>query len=313
MLSATRGLAATADDVCITRGSQMALFLVARTLVRPGDIVAVENPGYSRAWDTFRLAGAEVVPVPVDERGISIEALEGTIHTHRLRALYVTPHHQYPTTVSLAPERRARLLALAAEHRFAIIEDDYDHDFYYSGLPMLPMASSDPYGVVIYVGTLSKVLAPGIRIGYVAAPAPLIEQMSLLRMLLDGRGDSIIEHAIAELFESGEISRYARRMQNEYRARRDALADELCRLLHGRIEFDLPSGGLAIWVRLLDVKGVEGIWRRAASEGVLISPLDKYSFDGTPIHATRLGFASLTVEEIQEVAGRLERAISGRG
>jgi GntR family transcriptional regulator/MocR family aminotransferase len=312
MLNANRGIPASTDNICITRGSQMALFLVARTLVRSGDIVAVENPGYHRAWDTFRLAGAEVVPVEVDDKGMSIEVLEGIIQTHRLRAVYVTPHHQYPTTVSLAPERRKRLLALAAEHHFAIIEDDYDHDFYYSGRPMLPMASAEPHGVVIYVGTLSKVLAPGIRIGYIAAPAPLIEQMALLRMLLDGRGDSIIEHAIAELFESGEIARYARRMQNEYRARRDALADELCQRLHGRIEFDLPSGGLAIWVRLLDVEDAEGIWQRAAAEGVLISSPGKYSFDGRAIRAIRLGFAGLTIEEIQEVAGRLEQAIIGR-
>src|SRR5262245_62620003 len=162
------------DCLLVTRGSQMALSLTARALVRPGDVVAVEHPGYRPAWEAFRLAGAEVVPVPVDEHGLDIRALHKLISRREIRAVYVTPHHQFPTTVTLAAPRRMELLRLAAQRRFAIVEDDYDHEFHYGGRPVLPMASFDTEGVVVYIGTLSKVLALGLRLGFVAAPRDFV-------------------------------------------------------------------------------------------------------------------------------------------
>jgi GntR family transcriptional regulator/MocR family aminotransferase len=205
MLSATRGLAATADEVCITRGSQMGLALLARTLVRPGDVVAVEQLGYRPAVEIFRLHGAAVMPVPVDEEGLRIEPLERLARAGGLRAVHVTPHHQFPTTVTLSAARRLRLLALAREARFAVIEEDYDHEFHYDGRPVLPLASADPYGVVAYVGTLSKVLAPALRTGYVVAPRPLVAALAAHRLYVDVQGDRVLEYALAELMEEGEI------------------------------------------------------------------------------------------------------------
>ena len=140
MLSATRGLSARADDVVITRGSQMALTLIARALLRPGDTIAVEQPGYRPAWEAFRAAGATVVPVRVDHDGVDVDAIGRIARATTLRAVYVTPHHQYPTTVTLKAPRRLSLLALARTRRFAIIEDDYDHEFHYDGRPVLPLA-----------------------------------------------------------------------------------------------------------------------------------------------------------------------------
>jgi GntR family transcriptional regulator / MocR family aminotransferase len=165
MLSATRGLAAVPESVLVTRGSQMALGLIARALVRPGDVVAVEELGYRPAFDVFRLAGARLLPIPLDGDGMRVDALEQHVAEGRLRAVYLTPHHQYPTTATLSPARRRRLLDLARGARVAIVEDDYDHEFQYEGRPILPLASADAAGTVVYVGTLSKVLAPGLRIG----------------------------------------------------------------------------------------------------------------------------------------------------
>ena len=121
----------------------MGLSLTARALIRPGDAVAVEHPGYRPAWEAFRLAGAEIVPIPIDERGVDVRALERILRRRPIRAVYVTPHHQFPTTVTLSGPRRVKLLQLASRERFAVIEDDYDHEFHYSGRPVLPLASVD--------------------------------------------------------------------------------------------------------------------------------------------------------------------------
>lgn len=139
----------------------MALDLLARSLLKPGDMVAVEAFGYRPAWDALRLAGAELHPILVDEKGLDVDGLQRLLRQTPVRAVYVTPHHQYPTTVTLSPQRRQQLLALAQRHRFVIIEDDYDHEFHYDGRPVLPLASADEAGVVASLGTLSKVLAPG--------------------------------------------------------------------------------------------------------------------------------------------------------
>src|SRR4029450_10740010 len=133
-----RGLVVNPESIMITRGSQMALALLARALVRPGDMVAVEQPGYRPAWEAFRLAGAEILPVPVNERGLDVSALAARGSRRPIRAVYVTPHHQFPSTVTLAGPRRLQLLDLAARARFAVIEDDYDAELHYHGHPDHP-------------------------------------------------------------------------------------------------------------------------------------------------------------------------------
>lgn len=178
MLAALRGVPADGESLMVTRGSQLALDLVARTLLRPGDIVAVEALGYRPAWSALAAAGARLVPVAVDEHGLDVEALEALAARERLRAVYVTPHHQYPTTVMLDAGRRLRLLELARARRIAVIEDDYDFEFHYEGRPVLPLAAADRHAVVVYVGTLSKILAPSLRLGFVVAPPLLIERLS---------------------------------------------------------------------------------------------------------------------------------------
>src|SRR6185436_18931255 len=152
-------------------------------------------------WEAFRAAGATLVPIPVDRDGIDVDRLAALASSRPLAAIYVTPHHQYPTTVTLKAARRLALLELARSRRFAIIEDDYDHEFHYDGRPVLPLASADTAGVVVYVGTLSKILAPGLRLGFVVAPPPLADRLVQLRLYADRQGDQVMEAAVAELIE----------------------------------------------------------------------------------------------------------------
>jgi GntR family transcriptional regulator/MocR family aminotransferase len=309
MLSASRGLAASADSVFVTRGSQMALYLVARTLLVPGDVVAVEAFGYRPAWEAFRAAGARCVPLAVDEGGLDVAALGELVAETRVRAVYVTPHHQYPTTVTLAAGRRLELLELARRARFAILEDDYDHEFHYDGRPVLPLASADRAGVVVYFGTLSKVLAPGLRIGYVVASRALIERVAARRRYIDRQGDLAIEHAVAELFEDGELGRHVRRVRRAYLERRGVLVEGLRQRFSSVLAFTTPAGGTAIWARVFPEVSPELWAARALERGVLVHTARAFSFDARPRPFVRLGFAQASPAEIREALKRLEAAL----
>ena len=309
MLSATRGLAVGVKNVVVTRGSQMALDLVARTLLSPGDVVAVESLGYRPAWEAFRAAGAKIVPLPVDEEGVDVAALETLAASGSVRAVYVTPHHQYPTTVALSPGRRLLLLELARKRRIAIIEDDYDHEFHYDGRPVLPLASADDAGMVVYIGTLSKVLAPGLRIGYIIAPRPVIERVVALRRYTDRQGDLVLERAIAELLEDGELSRHVRRARRTYLERRDVLVELLQRTFGDRLAFEPPAGGTALWARAAPDIAVDAWAARALDRGVVFQTARYFAFDGRARPFVRLGFAQLEPTELREAVKRMASAL----
>jgi GntR family transcriptional regulator/MocR family aminotransferase len=308
MLTSERGLAAGADDVLVTRGSQMALALVARAVLAPGDVVAVESLGYRPAWEAFRAAGAKVVPIPVDPDGVDVEALATLVRSHRVRAVYVTPHHQYPTTVTLKAARRLALLALSRQRRIAVVEDDYDHEFHYDGRPVLPLASADSSGSVIYIGTLSKVLAPGLRIGYVVAPRPVIALIAAHRSLLDIQGDLPTEAAVAALLEEGEVERHIARARRIYAARREVLTTSLRHAFGHDVAFRPAPGGMALWVRFLMKVDVERWARRSLDHGVSFYTGRRYAFDRRPGPFARFSFAWLNEREIPEAVRRLHTA-----
>lgn len=310
MLAATRGLAVGADDLVITRGSQMALSLLGQAILRPGDVVAVEEVGYRPAWAALQQAGARLLPLPVDEQGLIVESLEAALAQGPVRAVYVTPHHQYPTTATLSAGRRLALLSLCRRARIAILEDDYDHEFHYDGRPLLPLCSSDTAGVVLYVGTLSKVLAPGLRIGYAVAPRAVLDRLTDLRCAFDRQGDPAIELAVAELFEEGEAQRHVRRARRLYRARRDLFVEKLAAAFGDRLRFTVPSGGMALWVQA--GFSVDTWLAEAAAEGALFQPGRRFAFaperTGPLSHSARLGFAALNERELGEAVRRLRRA-----
>jgi GntR family transcriptional regulator/MocR family aminotransferase len=313
MMRAIRGLACTADDVLVTRGSQMAIDLCARGLLQPGDRVAVETLGYRPSWDALRLAGAELVPVPVDASGLDVAAIARIAARRPLRAVYLTSHHQYPTTVTLSPARRLALAALAHEHELVILEDDYDHEFHYEGRPVPPLAAADDGGHVVYLGTLSKILAPGLRLGFLIAPPAVVARLGALRAAMDRQGDRPMEAAVAELIEDGEIERHVRRTRLAYLERRDALVHHLRARLGGALTFDVPRGGISIWAHVapdLDI----GRWLAAcAKKNVHISAGGRYTFAGDDPGAFRLVFSASTPAELDRATAVMARSVATRG
>lgn len=315
LLATTRGVSTDPEQLIITRGSQMAIHLATRAVAGAGSVIAVEGLGYRPAWEGMRLAGAELVPVPVDGGGIRVDALRALCRRRRIAAVYVTPHHQYPTTVTLAPGRRLELLSLAAEQAMVILEDDYDHEFHYAGRPILPLASADEAGVVVYIGTLSKVFVPGLRIGYAAARPEIIDRMRRVRSHIDRQGDQTLEWAVATLIEDGELGRHTWRVRRHYIERREALLEALRAELGGVLAFEAPPGGMALWARIERRRGrapdAEAWARRALEAGVLVQPSRRFRFDGRASPHLRLGFGALTPPEIRRAVGLLRAAAPG--
>ncbi len=312
MLAATRGVVGTEDEILVTRGSQMALYLLAQTLVRPGDVIAVESYGYRPAWEAFKLAGARLVPLPIDDDGLVVDELRALTRRERVRAVYVTPHHQYPTTVTLSAARRLQLLALARTERLAVIEDDYDHEFHYEGRPVLPLASADASGVVVYVGTLSKVFAPGLRVGYVVAPAPVIERLRTYRSYVDHHGDRVGEVALAELIEDGELQRHTNRARRAYGRRRDVFVQLLRERLSEALTLSAPPGGMALWARVAPGIDANAWAARALQAGVAVSPGSRFAFDRRNRPFLRLGFARVDEPTLRRAVNVLARTIIGQ-
>jgi GntR family transcriptional regulator/MocR family aminotransferase len=307
MLSAERGLAVTADNLCLTRGSQMAIFVVAQTLVSAGDTVVVESLTYPSAREAFRRAGAEISTVGVDEHGLVPDDLERVCRRKRVRAVYVTPHHHFPTTVLMTPVRRMRLMLLAEQFGFAIVEDDYDHDFHFTHQPMLPLAAFDGEGRVVYVGSLSKLLSPSLRIGYVSAPKALTQRIAAEVMLVDRQGDPAMEVAIAEFIEAGELHRHTRKMMQLYAERRTRFAALLAEHFGDDIALSVPHGGLAFWVRFKGVD-LDRMLERAHERRVHFQSPHAFASNGAMVDALRLGFASLDVDELKTATKRLRAA-----
>ncbi|MEO8701263.1 MAG: PLP-dependent aminotransferase family protein [Kofleriaceae bacterium] len=290
MLAHARGVAAERASIMITRGSQQALFLVAQALLGPGDVVAVEELGNPAAWRALRHMGAELVPVPLDREGLDVDALAGLARRRKLRAVYVTPHHQFPTNAVMPAHRRAQLAALALAHDFAILEDDYDHEFHYEGTPLAPIAAGPARRNVIYLGSLSKVLAPGLRIGFVVAPPAVLDRLASIRAVCDMQGDAVAECAVAELFEDGELLRHVNRMRETYGRRRTELAAALAEHLDGALTFAIPDGGMAIWARVAPTIDLTAWSTASEARGVLFRGAGMFDFSGRTQPFLRIGF-----------------------
>lgn len=311
-LASDRGVVADPARVLIARGSQMALFLAAKAVIEPGQVIAVEEPGYPLAWEAFRAAGAGVRGIPVDAGGLSVSALEAALMCDpRIRAVYVTPHHQYPTTVTMGAARRLQLLELAQRHGITLIEDDYDHEYRFEGRPVLPLATRAPADLpLIYVGSLSKLLSPGIRLGYAVAPEPLLTRMATARAAIDRQGDAALEAALAELIRDGELGRHARKARRVYRIRRDLLAAALSQELGTRAAFDLPAGGLALWLRSESAKAE--VWaEHAGRAGLTLLPGTRFALQAPAPQAFRLGYAALEEAQILRAVQILARSWPG--
>lgn len=308
-LNTSRGLQTTFENIMITRGSQMGLYLLSRVLFSKGDTIIVGDTNYYYADHLFLQVGMKLNRVKVDEFGIDVDAIERICNRKKIKALYITSHHHYPTTVTLIASRRIKLLSLAEKFGFIIIEDDYDYDFHYLSSPILPLVSADAKGMVVYIGTLSKTIGPAIRTGYVVAPSNLILELCRVRQLIDTQGDPIMELALAEMFLEGNIKRHMKKALNEYHRRRDFVCSCLRQKLADVIDFKIPDGGLAIWAKFNKSIPLPQLVEKLKPQGIILS--NGLIHNNTPVslNATRMGFGWMNEKESEYAVDVLARTI----
>lgn len=308
-LQETRGLKCSSDQILITRGSQMAMYLASQLLHRDKGIAIVGETNYIAANLTLSHAGAKLIRVSVDEKGLVTNEIEALCKQQKISSVYVTSHHHHPTTVTMSADRRLHLVELARKHGFAILEDDYDYDFHYQRAPLLPLASIAGNGNVVYMGALCKIVAPAIRVGYMVGPKDFIESAGHLRRIIDRQGDAIMERAIAQMIQHGDLQRHSRKALKLYHARRDHFCELLSEELGDFLVFQKPEGGMAVWVLLrkdLSWLKIEGSCKQ---RGLSIPNFMNYDQAKLGHNGMRLGFASLDFEEQRQVVSILKSSI----
>jgi len=308
-LNETRGIKLTIDNILITRGSQMGIFLSTKLLVNYGDKVIVGTTNYISADFTFLNADATLIRVPVDENGINTNAVEEACKKNSVKAIYVTSHHHHPTTHTMSAERRLHLLNLAKEYKFAIIEDDYDYDFHYSYAPILPLISHDTNGQVVYAGSLCKTVAPTFRIGYLIAPKEFIDEAANTRRYIDRQGDPLLEYTFAHFIKSGSLDRHIKKSIKVYRKRRDLFVEHL-NTLQEFFDFEIPSGGMAFWLKLKSPYNWAEVSSLARKHKLEIGEWQRYDIHNIGHNAIRLGFATYNEAEIEELFGKLRKTMA---
>ncbi|WP_166922271.1 MocR-like pyridoxine biosynthesis transcription factor PdxR [Flavobacterium poyangense] len=300
MLNFKRGMNVTIDQICITRGSQMAMYLASHCLLAKGDYIMVENPGYKPAWEAFENANAELLPVKVTSDGLDIEQVEEYLKKYTtIKAIYVTPHHQFPTTVTLSLKKRLKLIELSNQYNFTIIEDDYDNEFHFGQRPILPVCSYDNAKNFVYIGTLSKIVAPALRIGYLVSSPENIRKVGKHRKIIDVQGDNIMEEAVLQLINDGKIKRHLKRTNLIYKSKRDHFEKLLTEHLKDKITFNKPEGGLAFWIVPKSEIDVLEVSEKLQRKGIKMMSPERFSF-GPSIFGFRLGYASLTEKQMEE-------------
>ncbi|PSM33088.1 PLP-dependent aminotransferase family protein [Escherichia coli] len=302
-----RGARATPERILILTSSQQALSLCATVLLDAGDRVFIEDPAYHGARRAFDAAGLESVPVPLDAQGIRIESLQNAAQP--AKAIFLTPSHQFPTGATLALDRRLAIIEWAHRNQAWIIEDDYDSEFHYAGKPTACVQGLDAHDRTIYIGTFTKSMFPGLRIGYMVLPSQLVAPMTVARTLQDGHSASIPQLTLARFMEGGHFGSHVRAMRSVYAERRDALERLVCKHLADFVEPRVPDGGMqmpCVFVRDIPEREAIDTARRA---GIDLLGL-------TPLHASSkhkagflMGFAAYAPKELEIAVKKLANVL----
>jgi 2-aminoadipate transaminase len=306
---ALRGLPADRDELLVTTGSQQAIGLVASVLLDPGDSVLVENPSYLAALQCFSFAGARLVPVPCDDEGLELDALPELIARHAPKFLYLVPTFQNPTGRTLPGERRRRLAEIAAEHGLWLIEDDPYGELRYDGEPLQPIAAyPGAHDRTITVSSLSKVLAPGLRIGWLRAPEALLRPLAIAKQAADLHTSTVDQFAVRAALQAVDIDEHITRLCAEYRLRRDALLDGLAAALPAGSTFNRPAGGMFVWARLPAGWNAAELLVAALRHDVAFVPGAPFFAVDADTRTLRLSFTTHAPAQIVEGLGRLRAA-----
>jgi GntR family transcriptional regulator / MocR family aminotransferase len=297
----SRSVSGSPDDVIVTNGTQQALDIIARVLLEPGDVVAVEKPGYLPPKELFKALGARVIGVPVDSEGLVVEALPA-----EARVVYVTPSHQYPLGVAMSPSRRRALLAWAERHNAVVVEDDYDSEFRFGGRPLEPLQTIDSTGRVVYVGTFSKTLLPALRLAFMVVPPSLREATHKAKYVTDWHTATIAQSALAQFIDEGTFARHIRRVGRSYGERHEMLTSEIKRNFGDYLDLVPSSTGLhvAAYARRASVDDIDAIASRAFDLGVAVR---SFPLEGEPRAGIMLGYGAIETAQIAEGLRRLRR------
>ena len=289
-----RGVQADPEQIIVTSSAQGALDLLARAMLNPRDRVWVEDPGYLGARAAFSGTGATLVPVPVDADGLNPAG-----DYPRPRLIYVTPSHQYPTGILMPLARRLELLESATRHGAFIIEDDYDSEFQFQGRPVAALQGLDPSGRVLYVGTFSKILQPGIRVGYAVVPPPLAEPLRSLQRNTGHIAPAVVQLALAQFIEEGHLRAHVRRTCALYEERQEALISALDRHFGNHVCVNRPAGGMQLVAELPTDMDDVSVARAFGERGVVVRPLSQLTLGVRTRSGLLMGYAGYPIEEIQ--------------
>lgn len=305
-LNATRGFHIKPHNLMSTRSTEMSLYIVSQLLLQPNDTVLVGNLSNYAANMIFQQAGAKIKTIPIDDQGIDVEYIKKHFSKRTIRCVYVCAHRHYPTTKTLSAERRLKLMQLAKDYQFAIIEDDFDYDFQFDGSAMLPMASSDANGMIIYLGKLGQSLFPSFQTGFVVAPENLISEAKNYLQILDKQGDLIQEQMLSELIYEGEMHRLIKKNILVYKQRRDYLCQCLAENFKQNLFWEKPSGGLALWLRFEPKIALVKLAEEAQKHDLFLPKTILYQDKNSC--CIRFGFGHLNEEEIDRVVKKLKIA-----
>lgn len=304
-LRASRGVRCSPEQIVITSGSQQALFLIASLLLNPNDAAWVEEPGYRGINASLHAAEARVCPVPVDQEGICVGLAAARYPDAKL--VYVTPSHQLPLGVTMSLQRRLELLAWAREKKVWVVEDDYDSEYRYTGPPLASLQSLDKADCVIYVGTLSKVLFPGLRLGYLVLPPALVEAFEQARAILDRHTAIVPQMVLADFIMEGHFGRHIKRTREVYAERRATLLNEIELRLPGEFQLGPTDAGLHFLATFRRRRNDQAISRAAREKGIELRALSQFynaplDDEQSPPRASGLllGFASVPVSDIRK-------------
>lgn len=309
---ASQGMQTRADNILITAGSQQALSLVAQLVLQPGDAVVVERPTYAGALDVFRARGLCIHCVGIDDEGMNLDELEAILARHKPGLIYTIPNFHNPTGACLSGHRRRQLISLAGRFDVPILEDDYVGDIRYEGHAQPTLKSLDPDGRVIYVSTFSKMLIPGLRVGFVVADGPVYDHLLRSKRGHDLATSNLIQRVLKAYVSVGRYQAHLQRSCSVYRKRRDAMLTALERHMPAGATWLRPKGGLFVWVNLPPDLRASDLLPRACQRGVAFAPGGNFHLDPAEGEAClRLNFASNTEDVIEEGIRRLGWAMGG--
>ena len=309
------GMRVDAEDVLVTTGGQQVIDLVAKTLIDPGDVVVAEGPTYPGAVSVFTAYQADVVQIDMDSDGMRVDLLEDTLdgldrEGRRPKFIYTVPSFQNPAGVTMSQPRRRRLVEVAHERELLVLEDNPYGLLRYEGDPPSPLLSLDGGIYVMYLGTFSKILSPGIRLGWVVAPPPVLEKINLGKQAADLCTSTLSQLMVQAYFAEGNWRDYVDSLTEIYRGRRDTMLDALADHFPPQAEWTRPSGGLFIWATLPDFIDTTDLLARALHENVAFVPGEAAFLDGRGRNAMRLNFSGSDEDAIREGIRRIGEVVT---